>query len=119
MMLGTWSIEPALFPNLGLYIDSEQNPIDLQTADRVQKAARVNVVMNTARATVIATVSGTAIELLVDDHMIGLGGFTAQNFELDTRALVARDEPYHEIVLSPDVSIVLDPSGARFSDTPF
>lgn len=34
-------------------------------------------------------------------------------------ALVARDEPYPEIVLSPDVSIVLDPSGARVSNTPF
>ena len=119
MMLGTWSIKPALFPNLGLYIDSEQNPIDLQTADRVQKAARVNVVMDTARATVIATVSGTATELWLDDHMIGLGGFTAQHFELNTRALVAREESYPEIVLSPNVSVVLDPSGARINDTPF
>ena len=92
MMLGTWSVRPTWFPNLALYIDSEQNPIDLQTADRVQKPARVNVVMNTARATIIATVSGTATELRIDDRMIGLGGFTAQNFELDTRALIARDE---------------------------
>ena len=50
MTLGTWSVRPTWFPNLALYIDSERNPIDLQTADRVQKPARVNVVMNTARA---------------------------------------------------------------------
>jgi hypothetical protein len=119
MLLGTWSIEPALFPNLGLYIDSKQNPIDPQTADRMQERARVSVVLNTPRATIIATVSGTATELWVDDHMIGLIGFAVNNFELDMRALVAREEPYPEIVLSPDVSIVLDPRGARFSDTPF
>ena len=101
MMLGMWSIEPARFPNLGFYIDSEQNPIDLQAADRVQTPARLNVVMDTPRATIIATVSGTATELWVDDCMIGLGGFTAQNFELDTHALIARDETYPEIVLSP------------------
>lgn len=119
MALGTWSIEPARFPNLGLYIDSNRNPVDPHTADRVHRPARVSVVMNTARATIIATVSGAATELWVDDRMIGLGGFTAQNFHLDTRELVAREEPYPEIVVSADMSVVLDPSGVRFSDTPF
>jgi hypothetical protein len=119
LALGTWSIEPERFPNLALYIDSERNPVDPHTADRVPRAARVSVVMNTARATIIATVSGTAIELQVDDRMIGLGGFTAQDFHLDTRALAARDEPYPEIVLSRDISIVLDPAGVRLSDAPF
>lgn len=119
MMLGTWSVRPAQFPNLGIYIDSEQNPIEPQTADRVQTPARVKVVMDTPRATIITTVSGIATELWVDDRMIGLGGFTAQNFELDTRALMTRHETYPEVVLSPDMSIVLDPSGARTSDTPF
>jgi hypothetical protein len=119
MMLGTWSVEPTLFPNLALYIDSEQNPIDIQAADRVQNPASVNVVLNTARATIIATVSGTATELWVNEKMIGLAGFTAQNVELDARTLIPRDEPYPEIVLSSDVSIVLDPSGARINYTPF
>lgn len=119
MMLGTWSVQPTLFPNLGLYIDSRQNPIDIKTAERIQKPARVNVVLNTTRATIIATVFGVANELWVDDEMIGLGGFTAQNVELDARELISRYEPYPEIVLSSDVSIVLDPSGARISYTPF
>jgi hypothetical protein len=119
MMLGTWSVESARFPSFVFYIDSKQNPVDLQAADRVQKPACVNVVMNTARATIIVAVSGTATELWVDDRMIGLGGFTAQNFELDTRALVVRNESYPEIVLRSDVSVVLDPSGVRLSDSPF
>jgi hypothetical protein len=51
--------------------------------------------------------------------MIGLGGFTAQNLELEARTLIARDEPYPEIVLSSNISIVLDPSGARLSGPPF
>jgi hypothetical protein len=119
MALGTWSIEPRRFPNLGLYIDSNRNPVDPQTAERVHKPARVSAVMNTARATIIATVSGAATELWVDDRMVGLGGFTAQDFQLDTRELVDRQEPYPEIVLSADVSVVLDPSGVRFSETPF
>jgi hypothetical protein len=88
-------------------------------ANRVQKPACVNVVLNTARATIIAAVSGTATELWVNNAMIGLGGFSAQNVKLDARTLIPRDEPYPEIVLSSDISIVLDPSGARISDTPF
>jgi hypothetical protein len=119
MALGSWSDEPTLFPNLRIYIDSEQNPVDVTTADRVQTPALVSVVTNTARATIIATVFGIATELWVNDRMIGLGGFTAQNLELEARTLIPRDEPYPEIVLSSNISIVLDPSGARLSDPPF
>ena len=118
MMLGTWSLEPTLFPNFGLYIDSKQNPIDLQAADRVQNSGSVSVVLNTERATIIATVSGTATELWVDEEMIGLAAFSAQNVKLDVHTLIPRDEPYPEIVLSSNASIVLDPSGARISYTP-
>lgn len=118
MLLGTWSVEPALFPSLGLYIDSEQNPIDLQTVDRVQTSARVDVVLNTARATIVAATYGIATELRIGDQMIGLGSFVAQRVELDTRALVARIEPFPEIVLNSELSMVLDPAGARISAAP-
>jgi hypothetical protein len=119
MMLGTWAVDPALFPKLGLYIDFVNDPIDLAKAERKETDGLVTVVLDTARATILATVSGFATELWLDGHMIGLAAFDVQQVEIEVGELIERDETYPEIVLGPRISLVLDPSGARFSDTPF
>lgn len=119
MMLGTWAIEPALFPNLGLYIDSESDPVDLAKAERRETGGQVSVVVDTARATIFATVSGDATELWLNGDMIGLASFDALQIELEVRELIGRDETYPEVVLGPSFSLVLEPSGGRFSETPF
>jgi hypothetical protein len=119
MMLGTWSVDPGLFPNLAFYIDSAKDPVDMDSAKRVQDRAQVTVVLDTARGTVVATVSGSATELWLDEEMIGLGGFTADAVEIEVRERLVRQEAFPEIVLGQAISMVLDPSGARFSDAPF
>lgn len=119
MLLGTWAIEPALFPNLGLYIDSESDPVNLAKAERRESGGQVSVVVDTARATILATVSGDATELWLNGDMIGLASFDALQVELEVRELIGRDETYPEVVLGPSLSLVLEPSGGRFSETPF
>ncbi|GAB3052907.1 hypothetical protein GCM10027053_11520 [Intrasporangium mesophilum] len=118
MMLGTWSVAPALFPKIGLYLDSNLNPIDLDNAERVEKPGLLTVVLDTARKTIIATASGLATELWFDGRLIGLASFTARTIELDIRASLARGELYPEIVVGEGISMVLDPSGVRMSETP-
>lgn len=118
-LLGTWSADPTLFPKLSFYIDFERHPIDLGKAERVEKEGHVNVVLDAARETIIAAVSGTATELWLADEMIGLESFVARKVELEFRALITREESYPEIVLGPGLSLVLDPAGVRASDEPF
>jgi hypothetical protein len=118
MALGTWSVELTRFPNVNFYMDAEENPINIETVDRVEKSACIDVVLNTVRATIVATVYGTATELRDNGKLIGLAGFVAEDIELEARELAPRDEPHPEIVVNPNISIVFDPSGVRFSHVP-